>query len=115
MLPKYEKSIFAQLRCGILPLRVETGRFSRTPLEDRKCEMCDLDVIEDEQHFICTCPLYSQERQVLYHKINNLHPDFNNLDTDNKFIFLMSDNQKICAKYVWNCFQKRKKVLYNIN
>ena len=26
-IPKYKRSIFAQIRCGILPLAIETGRF----------------------------------------------------------------------------------------
>ena len=58
----HERSQLAQLRFGILPLKVETGRFSNTPLEDRKCEMCNADEIEDECHFLFECERYSDIR-----------------------------------------------------
>ncbi len=57
-LDKYKRSLFAQFRCGILPLRIETGRFARIPLNERICEQCDLMKIEDEFHFICEREFY---------------------------------------------------------
>ena len=46
------RSLFAQLRCGILPLRIETGRFARIPVEERLCELCGESTVEDEFHFV---------------------------------------------------------------
>ncbi len=55
-----ERSLLAQLGIGVLPLKIETGRYNNvTVVEDRICELCDLD-IEDENHFVCSCPIYSQ-------------------------------------------------------
>ena len=54
-IPKYKRSILCQLRIGILPLEIETGRYSRKKLEERICKLCQLDV-EDETHFLCVCP-----------------------------------------------------------
>ena len=45
-LPKYERSLFAEFRCGILQLRVESGRFCNFELGQRICQMCD-NAIED--------------------------------------------------------------------
>ena len=53
-LPKQERSFLAQLRCGVLPLRIETGRFSGLKAEERVCQLCDSGDIEDEKHFILT-------------------------------------------------------------
>jgi hypothetical protein len=36
-LSKNERSALAQLRCGILPLRIETGRYVNEPLHDIIC------------------------------------------------------------------------------
>ena len=37
-LPKGCRSVIAKLRCGILPLRIETGRYDGVALENRSCE-----------------------------------------------------------------------------
>lgn len=51
-----QRSIWAHLRSGILPLAVETGRLHPAPEEDAKCHMCDLDEVENEMHFTFCCP-----------------------------------------------------------
>ena len=43
-----ERSVLAQLRLGILPLHIETGRFVNTKLEDRTCKICNSVNVEDE-------------------------------------------------------------------
>jgi hypothetical protein len=48
------RSYLAQLRMGILPLNIETGRYTNTPLEDRKCPFCPTD-IESEYNFVFYC------------------------------------------------------------
>ena len=44
---KYQRSLFAQFRSGILPLEIEIGRYRNIPLELRVCKMCHLGVVED--------------------------------------------------------------------
>ncbi len=39
------------LRRGTAPLRIETGRYERLTVEQKVCEMCDSDNVEDEMHF----------------------------------------------------------------
>ena len=34
-------SIMAQIRCGILPIRVETGRLCGLPIDNRLCDQSD--------------------------------------------------------------------------
>ena len=52
---RYERSILAKYRCGILQLHIETGRFNNTKLEDRLCKICNDNNIENEYHFLCIC------------------------------------------------------------
>ena len=47
-LDRNQRSVLSQLRCGILPLHIETGRFNNTKLEDRKCQICSTDAVESE-------------------------------------------------------------------
>ena len=47
-LPKQERSFLEQLRCGVFPLRVETGRFCGLKPGERICQVCDSGKIEEE-------------------------------------------------------------------
>ncbi|CAC5400852.1 unnamed protein product [Mytilus coruscus] len=51
-LSKVERSHLAQFRCGILPLRIETGRYIGERAEERLCKFCTADVTETETHFL---------------------------------------------------------------
>ena len=51
-LPKEDRSLLAQLRCGVLPLRLETGRFCGLRPAYRIFQFCDSEAVEDEKHFI---------------------------------------------------------------
>ncbi len=56
---------------GVLPLAIETGRFKSIPLEERVCVLCNINVIEDEMHMLCTCTLYQHLRIEMYTNINH--------------------------------------------
>ena len=62
---KMSCSIFPQLRLGILPLEIETGRFQNISSESRMCHFCKNE-IEDELHFVCVFPVYSNHRKILF-------------------------------------------------
>ena len=99
-----ERSFIAQLRFGILPLAVETGRFSRTALQNRTCPFCPA-LIEDELHFLFACGSYTSIRQNFL-KDSNLYIPATNLS---KLIDQMcSECPRKFAKYIKKCFHFRK-------
>ena len=49
------RSLLAQFRAGMLPLRIKTGRYQNIPLDFRLCLMCHENVCEDEAHFMFSC------------------------------------------------------------
>lgn len=49
-LPHRQRAAFAKFRCGVAPLRIETGRFENKPLQERKCPFCD--IVETESHVL---------------------------------------------------------------
>ena len=51
-LPRQQRSLLAQIRLGILPLSIETGRFQNKKVEQRLCPLCSK-CVETELHFIC--------------------------------------------------------------
>ncbi len=110
---KFRKCFF-MLRCGTAPLRIETGRYERLSVEQRVCEVCDSDNVEDEMHFLCTCNAFTQERTKLLTNVSQFVCNFNELSFEDKFIVLMSD-PNICtftAKACHDMFIKHRAILY---
>ncbi len=46
LMSRLQRSYLAQLRCGILPLDIETGRWYGVKEEDRICKACNDNQIE---------------------------------------------------------------------
>ena len=71
-LTKKKRALLSQLSCGVLPLRVETGRYHPISQENRVCELCDENITECELHFLFGCNAYREIRAKLYHKLPEL-------------------------------------------
>ena len=69
---------------------IEEGRHRRPtiPREERYCPHCP-DSIETEEHFLIECPAY-EDRVHLFNKVKNVAPQFTNLNSREKFIYLMT-------------------------
>ena len=59
------RSVFSMFLLGSMSLRVETGRMMAEKREDRECVLCHQGLVEDQEHFACECPFYSEEREQL--------------------------------------------------
>ena len=112
---KAKRSILCQLRCGVLPLALETGRYTNTPVDQRLCRLCNLNQIEDESHFVCQCTLIKTMRTELYLHISSIYPTNFILLTPNEqpkvlmseeFIYLTID-------FVEQAWRKRQSVMFN--
>ena len=109
---KYHRSLFAQFRCGILPLQIEVGRFRNLQLHERICPICNSDV-EDEIHFLCQCSLYNHLRASLFQSAYDEEPNFAHMDLVDKFVYLMTYQQKNVIKYLSKAVPLRTDCLYN--
>ncbi|KAJ7533866.1 hypothetical protein O6H91_13G068200 [Diphasiastrum complanatum] len=54
--------LLGQFRVSSHQLAIETGRFQCTPREERICQLCSLAMVESEEHFLFTCPVYYEIR-----------------------------------------------------
>ena len=95
-----ERSAMAQLRFGILPLNIETGRFRNQPVQDRLCTLCEFNEIEDEGHFLFKCSLYNDLRNDWIRNITDKTPDFVEMDTTTKFKVILGIHHRITAKFI---------------
>ena len=70
ILPNNLRIFYTRLRLSVHPLRIQTGRYGRNfiPREERHCLCCKQSDLEDEFHFICTCPCYTELRKKYINK-----------------------------------------------
>ena len=88
----------SQLRYGVLPLRVETGRFVNESRETCVCNLCHMNYIEDQYHFMFHCPLYDTYRNELLVKARNILNDWDNLSNGDKLSTLFTELPRSLGK-----------------
>ncbi len=109
-LPKYERSLISQLRLGILPLRIETGRYANLNECDRICLLCQQNKIENEAHFLFECDLYDTERNQF---VNETDINLAELSTDEQFRSVFEHPFRL-GRYMRTAMHKRKNKLYKV-
>ena len=57
------RQMISKFLCSNHRLRIETGRHIGTPREERLCQLCDMNKVENETHFILECPTYDPIRR----------------------------------------------------
>ena len=108
ILPPRHRSALSKFRCGVAPIRLETGRYEGLPVQERKCPFCDS--VEDESHVILECALYNDIRESLFDKANHFDNTFYTMSNPDKLVFLFTHFYMIrdCAKACFNILQRRK-------
>ena len=108
------RSYIAQIRCDVLPLHIETGRYRNLKVEERLCKVCDLKTVENELHFVFDCPTYSQLRLVYYNWIIKIYPDFLSLSQTEKLKVMLTEKRVIqkSGLFIQNCFLTRTSKLF---
>ena len=110
------RRVFSKLRISAHNLHIETGRYDNTPADLRYCLFCkdskNNNVVEDEQHFVLSCPLYVEERINMFDQLETISS--HNLKEDNEtFVLLMNvsngdhDFTKVICPYINKCYEKR--------
>lgn len=103
------RCILSKFRTGSHNLQVEVGRWNSSTKHDRSlrcCKHCDLEVVEDEHHFIFHCPRYESCR----HEFRHL---FQGTDGYNLDFFLNLNRQQDIANYLKLCLHIRQVSISN--
>ena len=116
-MPRHLRSYICKLRCGTLPLVIETGRFNKPPipLNEKTCPFC-YNTVEDEVHFLIDCDIYSDLRLSLFSRATSIETIFclkSNLD---KFIFQINCNELRLelGGLLYNMIRRRRALLSNV-
>lgn len=81
---------FTKIRISNSNLKIEEGRYNKTPLHNRLCPLCNIEV-EDEFHFLMSCPCLDNPRNVFLKKITDIVPSFSDMSINDKFMFILKD------------------------
>ena len=104
-----QRKFLAKLRLGVLPIRIETGRYERPRKTEaeRVCKQCRLSSPECELHFLMQCPRHSQLRATLFSKITD--EEFPNMADSEKFKFLVNNPAiaKTTSQFINDAFDNR--------
>ena len=105
---------FAKIRISNSVLRIEQGRHTKTPVEERICPLCLLEV-EDEFHFTLKCTKLNIIRDQLFSRIREIVPSFFNMTNEARFKFLYTcvetDIIRIIVKFISDMYISRNALL----
>ena len=79
--------------------------------EERICNFCNNNEVEDEIHFLVKCDYYLHERNELFERFTGKHKNFQSLSDEEKFMCIISscdkDLVRVTGHFVTACFKKR--------
>ena len=88
-------------------LSIEHGRWNNIPRENRKCNLCNLEEIGDEFHYILNCPYFKQYSDIYIKKRYTKRPNIinfleimastNKLNLTNLCKFIRIINERVCT------------------
>ena len=113
-LTRYQHSLLAKFKLGILPLEIESGRWKDTPLEYRQCKLCKECLLGDEFHFAFYCDKLQEERTNMFVELCNI----TDIDVESNEVQLLKDIfQRDCLKtlgrHIEILYSRRKELLYS--
>ena len=113
-LDRHNRSLVAKIKSGILPLRLETGRYNGVNREDRTCQVCDKPEVEDEVHFLFRCKKLNSIRKAYVKPIRREYPSLKKQDYIGMFK-VMVDSKHIKDFSIWleKMFLARRDIIYN--
>ena len=92
------RQIISKFLCSSHKLRIETGRHSNIPREQRVCQLCETNKVEDEHHFILECQAYNEIRK-------DTPIQFENYNSPEAIFHL--EDPTILAEFLWKAYNKR--------
>ena len=115
----YAKRDYIKFRTSNHKLAVEILRYKRpiVPREQRLCELCTEDKIEDEFHMIFECTTYKNIREIYFQKIHALiacNHAFKDEFIETIFKSLNTPVIIYTSNFIKKCFTKRKSLLQSL-
>jgi hypothetical protein len=105
---KNHRQALTKLRVSNHKLRIETGRYTGTAIDQRVCDVCQ--TLEDEKHFLILCKKFEKERKPLFENIKTICINFDHLSEEEKLVYIMTIEDELIlkelSKFVYENFKK---------
>ena len=115
IMPHYYKSAYAKFRCGVASIRLETGRYERLPEDLRTCFNCP-NSVENEEHILLRCPIYSDLRETMLTVLSEEFPDLSFMTARDQLSSILScklnKRIRICAKTYFAILRTKRNIIY---
>ena len=95
-----QRSWISRIRSSSSRLGIELGRYKDIPISSRTCAYCSSGEIDDEQHFLLNCSLFSLKRACFFGKMTSITPTFQNLSNEQKIKYILCPTSEIMTKIV---------------
>jgi hypothetical protein len=108
---KSDRYLLSKFRLSADSLAIEKG-YSNIERQNRVCLSCDTGEVEDEYHFLSTCPHYISLRKTFLHKVNITIVNSNSSLRHMSLLFnsSLSVTLKITVNFLNDCFSMRKAI-----
>ena len=67
--------------------------------------------VEDESHFLYHCPMYEEQRKVLFTKITQVYKNFLNMPNEEQLSLIFNNFEKPLIVYLNNSWNICKKII----
>ena len=103
-----QRKNLSRLHISAHRLYIEQGRYQGIPRQNRICNRCTSNEIDDEVHFLFSCTSSQDDRYYMNSKINSLCSNFNSLNSSQKLIWLLNTENVEILISVCNLISKSK-------
>lgn len=120
-LDREKRRHLTMLRGGTNRLRIDVGRRKGLKEEERVCQACLCEDVEDEKHFLLSCPMYVSERIDMFNRIRTECKinEIERLDEDKQIDILIgigwrkkeTEIREIVLEYIRKAFDIRKRLV----
>ena len=100
--------MLCRFRISAHRLQIERGRYQGIPPDQRLCAQCGSGEVENEIHFILTCPKFTKERENLEKIVSEQCYRYTYLDNTQKFIWLFACENPIVLKTLCEFISKHE-------
>ena len=110
-----QRSWLSRLRCSAHHLEIEQGRWTKTPVHERFCKVCNSNQVGDEFHAVMICDIFKIKRACFLGKMESILPGFKSLSLENQFKTILCPTKpaaiKVTNQYLRILFLSRDKIM----
>ena len=110
------RNIITKFRVNAHKLRINSGAYEHNggpiPTDERICKFCNLNIVENETHFIIQCTKYQEIREIFIKNISVHNKQFSTLTIKEQTLYILNSNNEdvynLVGKFLLDIYKIRK-------